>query len=372
MFRYLHLLLALVLLPGTLLAAESPLAREMASVEKIRGLKFKHDVVVKTIDRREIPDRLRAEMKRQMPYPVEDYIFVLRALQLVDGKTNDLTDQLLALYEAQVLAYYDPTKHVYFDISELPDAAKQMGNADMLKESVAIHELTHALQDQYFNIGKRDDALRDDWDGQLAYHAVIEGEASLVMIGWMLDQAGQPLDAVLKNDLLVGAMTEGAAADKTIDPKAPRYFVESLKFPYLDGLKFVIAAYKRGGWKELDRINANPPHTTREILHPDEYFARTFSPHPFSGAEPPDTLTVEHLGEFHWSFLVGADHVHGWIDDHVTVTCDDEVVADTTWDTRAHADDFRDAYVAFLGDHGVGANSSVNGTNVRVTYGAPR
>jgi len=372
MFRYVHLLIVFLLLPGTLLAAESPLAREMAAVEKIRGLKFKHEVVVKTIDRKEIPDRLRAEMKRQMPYPVDDYIAILRALQLVDGKTSDLTDKLLALYEEQVLAYYDPTKHIYFDISQLPDAAKQMGNADLLKKSVAIHELTHALQDQYFDIGKRDDALRDDWDGQLAYHSVIEGEASLVMIGWMLDQAGQPLETVIGNDSLTNAMTEGAAADKTMDSTAPRYFVESLKFPYLDGLRFVIAAYKRGGWKELDRVNTNPPRTTREILHPDEYFARTFTPHPFNGVEPPDTLTVEHLGEFHWSFLVGADHVHGWVDDHVTVTCADEVVADTTWDTQDHASNFRDAYLAFLGDHGVKATSTIDGTSVRVTYGVPR
>ncbi len=372
MFRYFHVLAVFLLLPGSLLAAESPLAREMAAVEKIRGLKFKHDVVVKTIGRREIPERLRAEMKRQMPYPVDDYISILRALQLVDGKTSDLTGKLLALYEAQVLAYYDPTKHVYFDISELPDAAKEAGNAEMLKESVAIHELTHALQDQYFDIGKKDDALRDDWDGQLAYHSVIEGEASLVMIAWMLDQAGQPVDAALKNDLLTNAMTEGAAADKSIDPTAPRYFVESLKFPYLDGLRFVVAAYKRGGWKELDRINVNPPRTTREILHPEQYFARTFTPRPFNGVEPPNALTVEHLGEFHWSFLVGADHVHGWVDDHVTVTCSDEVVADTTWDTSDHAHDFRDAYVAFLGDHGVAAHSTIDGTNVRVTYGAPR
>ena len=76
------------------------------------------------------------------------------------------------------------------------------------------------------------------------------------MIGWMLGQAGQQLESVVKNDMLVNAMTAGAAAEKTIDPTSPRYFVESLKFPYLDGLKFVIAAYKRGGWAELNRIEA--------------------------------------------------------------------------------------------------------------------
>jgi hypothetical protein len=369
MLRHFRLLPLLLVFWSVTAAAESPLAGEMAAVEKIRGLKFKHDVVVTTIGRDEIKERVRAEMRRQMPYPVDDYIGVLRALQLVDGSSNDLTDKLLALYEAQVLAYYDPAKHTYFDIRELPDAVKDAASPELLKKSVAIHELTHAMQDQYFDIGTKDDALKDDWDGQLAYHSVIEGEASLVMIGWMLGEAGQPLDAVMKNDMLVNAMTEGAAADKTIDPSSPRYFVESLKFPYLDGLKFVIAAYRRGGWKELDRIDANPPRTTREILHPEEYFERTFKPRAFDGHEPPNTLTVEHLGEFHWRFLVGAEHVQGWVDDHVTVTCDDRVIAETAWDTAAHAGGFRDAYVAFLRDRGIEPQSSVDGLKVRVSYG---
>lgn len=369
MFRHFRFLACLLVFWSVTAAAESPLATEMAAVEKIRGLKFKHAVVVKTIARDEIPERVRAEMRRQMPYPVDDYIAVLRALQLVDGKSSDLTDKLLDLYQSQVLAFYDPTKHTYFDITELPDAVKDSVSPELLKKSVAVHELTHALQDQYFDIGTKDDALREDWDGQLAYHSVIEGEASLVMIGWMLGEAGQSLDSIVKNDMLLNAMTEGAAAEKTIDPAAPRYFVESLKFPYLDGLRFVIAAYKRGGWKELDRIDANPPRTTREILHPEEYFARTFTPHKFDGAEPANALTVEHLGSFHWNFLVGAEHARGWVDDHVTVTCDDRVIADTTWDSAAHAADFRDAYVEFLRDRGVVPQSKIDGMNVSVTYG---
>jgi len=369
MFRHLRFLCCLLVFWSVTAAADSPLASEMAAVEKIRGLKFKRSVVVKTIERTEVRGRVQAEMQRQMPYSVDDYITVLRALQLVDGRSDALTNQLLKLYESQVLAYYDPSKHTYFDIRELPDAVKDVVSPEMIRKSVAIHELTHALQDQYFDIGAKDDALRDDWDGQLAYHSVIEGEASLVMIGWMLEESGQSLDAVLKNDMLANAITEGASEEKTIDPSAPRYFVESLKFPYLDGLKFVIAAYKRGGWKELDRIDANPPHSTREILHPEEYFNHVTKSSKFNGVEPPNALTVEHLGAFHWNYLVGAEHAQGWLDDHVTITCDQHVIADTTWDSAAHASDFRDAYVAFLRDRGIEPQSRIDGANVHVTYG---
>jgi hypothetical protein len=371
MFRRLqNLTIVLLLWTSSALAASSHLAKQMADVEKIRGLKFKHDVTVKTIDRAEIPERLRAEMRRSLPYPVDDYIAILRDLQLVDGSTKDLTNKLLDLYEAQVLAYYDPATHTYYEIKQLPDAAKSLGVGDVLTESVAIHELTHALQDQYFDIGRKDDALRNDWDAQLAYHSLIEGEASLVMMAWTLDQAGRSIDDAVKSDLLLNALSSGAAADMTVDKSAPRYFVESLKFPYLDGLRFCIAAYKRGGWAELNRVHAHPPRTTREVLFPDEYFARTFAPRPYTELDPPNALTVEHLGEFHWAFLAGAASARGWVDDRVTVTCDHQVIAETTWESPARAQAFRDAYVRFLRDRGLEPRAELDGAKLRVTYEA--
>ena len=64
-----------------------------------------------------------------------------------------------------------------------------------------------------------------------------------------------------------------------IDPGVPRYFVESLKFPYLEGLKLCVEGYRRGGWKMLDKMDANPPRTTREVLHPGDYFVMTGEPY---------------------------------------------------------------------------------------------
>src|SRR2546426_6507173 len=116
-----------------------------------------------------------------------------------------------------------------------------------------------------------------------------------------------------------------ATADQSIAPDAPRYFVESLKFPYIEGLKLVVQAYRRSGWKEIDRMHANPPRTTREIIHSAEYFARLDGggPLPATGDLRPatDSISVEHLGEFHWRFLVG-DHATGWINARVTIGCD--------------------------------------------------
>src|SRR5207237_594607 len=103
----------------------------------------------------------------------------------------------------------------------------------------------------------------------------------------------------------------------------PRYFVESLAFPYTAGLKFVVTGYRKGGWAEVNRIYSSPPKSTREIIHPDEYFAGKRTSNAFDGKPPlaidGHLLTVEHLGEFHWGFMVGADHARGWKGDRVTI-----------------------------------------------------
>lgn len=343
-------------------AAPDSLAGPMKEVEKIRGLKFRHDVAHQTIDRAELPARMREQLAKSLPYPPEELVTVLRALQLVDPQTKNVLDKMIDLYDQQVLAYYDPQTHVYYSLSAPPAAAAGM-DAALLADTVEIHELTHALQDQVFDAGTRDDKLKDDTDGSMAYHSLLEGEATFVMMASTVAKLGKTVDDIAGNDMLLGVLADAAAADKSAGTDMPKYFTESLKFPYLEGLRFVVMAYRRGGWKTLDRVHGNPPRTTREILHPDEYFARldgkSPAPAPFDDRErkQSNVLTVEHLGEFHWRFLLGADASKGWLDDHVVVTqdaaCRTTVNAETKWETPARANAFRDAYVAFLRKRGI-------------------
>jgi hypothetical protein len=380
MFRRLTPFLAALLVAAAASAA-SPLAAPMHDVERIRGLKFEHDIRHESISRDELPARIRAQMLKSMPYSFDDYMQVLRAMQLVDGKNDELMEQLLNLYQAQVLAFYDPLAHVYYSINELPKAVEGMPmDPAAMRDMVVIHELTHALQDQRFGAGAREETLTKDADGELAFHSLLEGEATLVMMAYMLDKMGQPIDSLVKSPEILGALSS-ATADQSIDPKVPRYFVESLKFPYLEGLRLCIEGYRRGGWKEIDRMDANPPRSTREVLHSAEYFARldargkgkaAFDTAAMIGT--PDLLTVEHLGEFHWRYLVGAGAATGWVDDRVQIAqspaCETTVLAETRWNSDEGARQFRDAYVAFLGERGVPARAKLDGGTVRVGYGA--
>ncbi|MDP9360261.1 MAG: hypothetical protein M3P29_02290 [Acidobacteriota bacterium] len=360
-------------------ARAASLEAEMKAVERLRGLTFDRPVVQRTITRAELPNVLRAQMEKSLPYSPDDYALILRALQLVDAGTPDLVGSMLDLYQSQVLAFYDPLTHTYFAIDELPAAASGLVDSETLRQSVVIHELTHALQDQRFHAGARDLALQKDTDGGLALHALMEGEATLVMLDYVLDRAGEKMDDVLASSEMMGLLTSSMnGAEKTIDSSTPRYFAESLKFPYAEGLKLVIEGYRRGGWKMIDRMDENPPRSTREVLHPAAYFARLAG----AGATPiafddksslPGALTVEHLGEFHWRFLVG-DAGAGWIDDRVTVTqnrqCDPTVLVDTRWESAARARAFRDAYMAFLRGRGLDPRVALDGTRVKAAYGA--
>jgi hypothetical protein len=325
------------------------------------------------IDRSELTANLRAQMQKGMPYSIADWETMLRALQLVDASAGPALPKLLALYESQVLAFYDPHSHTYYSIRQLPKLPPEAANlADpkMLEETVMVHELTHALQDQHFDLASKEIALMRDTDANLAYHSVLEGEAVLVMVAHMLEKSGVELDEVVKDDAMIGMITSAAQAEQMIDPSTPKYFAEMLKFPYLDGLKFVVAAYRRGGWKELDRVHADPPRTTREILHPDDYFARTFKPRPFDTTTPAGAISAEHLGEFHWRFLLGADNARGWVNDRVIVSRNGRVQAETTWESPERATAFANAYAAFLKKRGIEATVSHEGSNATASYTA--
>jgi hypothetical protein len=345
------------------------------AVEKIRGLQFTHDVKNVAIDRDELSKHLHEQMVKSTPYSLEDWGRILRSLQLVDVPPAQILPKLLSLYESQVLAFYDPHSHTYYSIKQLPklppEAAKLV-DPETLEETVMIHELTHALQDQHFSLAAKERALMRDTDANLAYHALLEGEGVLVMMVHMLNKMGIDFDEVIKDDAMLATLANAAQADSMIDPSTPPYFAEMLKFPYIEGLKFVIAAYRRGGWKEIDRIHANPPRTTREVLHPEEYFARSFKPEPFAATDKhaAGVITVEHLGEFHWRFLAGANNAKGWVNDRVTIHRDGRVRAETKWETPANATAFADGYAAFLEKRGIEAKVDRSGTAVNVDYTA--
>jgi hypothetical protein len=347
-------------------SAQGELTDQIRLVEAVRKVSFKEAVRQKTIPRAELRPYLEEQIRAELPVSLDDHVGALRALRLIGDQPNPI-GKLLDLYQSQVVAFYDPQTDLYYSIEGAPPG---IDPAMMSEDAVALHELTHALQDQVFGAGEAILKVRDDWDAQMAYHAVLEGEATLVMLGAGLQMMGSSLDAVLTDEMLesftsmVGQSTAAQAPEGT-----PEYFVASLTFPYLEGLKFIARTYREGGWDAVDRIHRNPPRSTAELLHPELYgrLKRPADIVPLKSARFGTTL-----GEFHWKFLFGKEAAAGWAADRVELVKNGKgqwtVLADTRWSSSEEALQFSDAVKARFKD----ARVSQTGEVVRFAYGADR
>ncbi len=191
----------------------------------------------------------------------------------------DLGKFLVVLLKEQVAGYYDPkTKTV--NLLDWLGAEQQ--------KPVLAHELTHALQDQSFNLEKYMKPGDTDLDKKkeitpqdiandeigTARQAVVEGQAMVVLVDYMLAPMGQSLKdspqvvEALKQGMLVGT------ADAVQFQNAPIYMKEALTFPYRYGIDFVAEMLTKSGKdKAFTSLFQDPPRTTRQIMEPKTYLS---------------------------------------------------------------------------------------------------
>ncbi|MEJ7712507.1 MAG: hypothetical protein WKF84_22315 [Pyrinomonadaceae bacterium] len=180
----------------------------------------------------------------------------LRKFGLIDNAFR-LRPFTISLLTEQIAGYYDPRAGEFY-IADWIDIEGQ--------KLVMSHELTHALQDQYFNLRRFEKWSKGDSDAQLAAQALIEGDATLLMGFYMTQNPRRALN-IFKSMLATGVNT------KQID-KAPKPLRASLLFPYDQGREWAQALYDQGGWDALSKAYQNLPQSTEQILHIDKYLAR--------------------------------------------------------------------------------------------------
>lgn len=184
------------------------------------------------------------------------------------SRTFDLRDYVVQLLREQVAGFYDPkTKEFYLAAwLPLPD-----------QKRVIAHELVHALQDQHFNLRRFDRWPKGDSDAELASHALVEGEATLVMIEYDFEQQGMKFDITKigsLTDSLMDQDNDGDAKNYPVLANAPKVLKENLQFPYLYGAGFVGAVLKNRSWQALDSSYERLPASTEQIMHPERFLVR--------------------------------------------------------------------------------------------------
>jgi hypothetical protein len=358
------------------LAATGPeeISRLTGEVEALRGLRFLRPVEHRMLARTELRGFLETQIRNELPVSIDTYMATLEALHLVDSSAT--VDAMLDLYDAQVLAFYDPVGHVYYSLDEPPADVFLPGG---MIDAIVVHELTHALQDQRFDAGKKAVEAQSNWDRALTYQAVLEGEALLVMIAHLGKGMGVGLEDDAAREAIVDAVRGAVAAEMDAASEVPAYFVESLKFPYVQGLTFVFEAYMDGGWAAVDSIHRDPPRSTAELLNPEVYRMRVAAAGRNDGqkqklSRPSERLFETTLGQFHWSFLLGHEAGSGWASDVVSVRHGKDgatVLVDSWWDDAREAEEFETAYREFLdGRNAPNRAVSRTGERVKAAYGA--
>lgn len=331
---------------------------------EIRGLRVRKEVPCVIQDKSQVRDFLEETIRTELPPDkMEMEQLAYRAIGMLPDD-YDYGKNLVRFLVSELGGYYDPKRGRFVMAAWLPADAQQ---------AVAVHELTHALQDQHYNLREFLDAKSDNGDRSLAYSALIEGDATAVMldndrrVGGLAELAKEEsIEAAILLQIL-GMNIGGSAGEVPASLKA------MLIFPYTSGLRFAHAILRRKGYTGLDSAYKAPPQSTREVLHPEEYLAGSFKAEIPTPAEVSalhgtnnNLATVEYsdvVGEFGISSLLSNSVAQadsrskaavGWKGDRLVVYRGGERVRIvrwlTRWESEQDAREFQEAYAAFVED----------------------
>lgn len=335
------LLLALLLPSPTFASPSCDIAASIIkSVSLIRGLIQKHTVPCAIQMQGEVKKFLLDAIENKIPKEkIENEEKLFKAIGFLPQNFN-YKEGLIELYTSQLGGYYDPDANRYVMAGWLPDA---------MQPTIAAHELTHALQDQYFDLSTFTDEEKLTTDELLARSALLEGDATAVMTDYQKKLMGQPLLAKDKNidNLLLSNIIGASFMAKNTG--APESLQMMLFFPYTSGFRFAHSLLIKGGYKEIDNAFKSPPTTTKEILHP-ELFGEVLISDPIKGDS--DGYR-DRFGEFFISALLGmysrnkgeaAEAANGWMNDTAVREKNGKVSWKTEWNTTKDAEQFLTMY----------------------------
>jgi hypothetical protein len=240
------------------------------------GLPIKSTVKRRITSRAEVESYLKGKFEEDAGAKrMQRDEIVLKKFGLLD-RDFALKPFLLALLTEQVEAYYD-SKTKTVNMLDWVDVEEQ--------KPVLAHELTHALQDQRVDLEKWDDQTPDDVSVDFAgdtdhlakdeldtaRDAVVEGQATAVMMDYILKPTGKSL---VKDPEVMDLVRQqmSASEDSPVLARAPLLISKSLLFPYQEGLGF-----EQDVWMDQGQAAAfpgaldRPPTSTWEIMNPREY-----------------------------------------------------------------------------------------------------
>ena len=233
----------------------------IAEIGKLRGLKPLQPIKSGAKSRQQIEAMVIQNFNEEMtPEEFEADKKMLVAFGLVP-KDFQYREFMVKLLTEQIAGFYDPKK-------------KELNLADWnsmdLQKPIMAHELTHALQDQYFDLRRFEKMPKGQGDYEMAIHALIEGDATALMLEYMLHPMGITLSK-LPAEAATKANEQMNSSGMEQLEKAPKVIRESLLFPYGQGLNFAYELVKTRGWEGVSKAFKDLPQSTEQVLHFEKY-----------------------------------------------------------------------------------------------------
>jgi hypothetical protein len=269
------------------------------TVSEITGLAEKHPVAYGRMNKRQLRQFLNKRLKKTLrPEEIRADELSLKMFGLVPQEF-DLKKSTIDLLTEQAAAFYDYDEKKLF----LLDDASLTAEATTL-----AHELSHALADQHFDLARFMEDTPTDDDENMAHTAVVEGQASWLMIAYELKHDGKaavPTPEMVKS---VADSSEASMTDYPVLKGSPLYIQQSLLFPYSEGTAFFDAVYKKMGKAAFAAVFTDAPVDSSQIYHPARYFAheKPTNPQPPQAAlsDAGKELTEGSVGEFDHRMLL--------------------------------------------------------------------
>ena len=230
---------------------EAVVAELSGYVEQVRGAPFSSPVEVELLDGDAFDERVLADYEEER----EDMDLggrLLVAMRLLEPD-QDLFELYGDFLGEGVLGFYD------FEIGEL---VVRGSSVTAFTRSTIVHELTHAHDDQRFELDRP--AVREAADESgFAFLALMEGNAVRVQQQW---------EATLSEDERDELLTEQIAAAGGLDVSdLPFVLLRQIEFPYTAGALLVEALDEAGGEARIDEAFIAPPVTSEQVIEPERY-----------------------------------------------------------------------------------------------------
>jgi len=253
----------------------------LAAAEKYRGLEARQPIAAGTLEEAELRKKMAESLEEDLsPEQLKAVEIGAKAFGLIP-ESLDLAHYLPELLTAEVAGFYDPQRH-YLALVRRDPSKHPQGGLDA-NDVTLVHELTHALQDQHFNL-RTFEEIDPMSDASTARSALAEGDATLTMTSFLAgmnveDSSGIIGKAVKSFFDSPGGGTSSDMPGSAELSAAPAWIRDSLLFPYVEGLSFCMEVRRLGGQKLLDyAFTKDPPRSSEQILHPAKWHGRRDDP----------------------------------------------------------------------------------------------